>query len=321
MEQLTALISHAFETRHLEKLRSTFPDVRFVTLPEDGNVPPEGRGAKVLLRASISKEALSRAVSQLPDLQWLHSNTAGFDWVLVPELDPYKVIITRSANSSSIAIGEFVIGLIFLTAKRFPALLKAQQERVWRKEPELDEVGGKTVGIIGAGAIGREVAKRAAALGMKVIGTKRTPEPQPYFEEVLPADRLPDLLQRSDYVVVACPLTPETRGLIGKAELRQMKPTAVLINVARGPIVVEADLIRALKEGWIAGACADAFDVEPLPSDSPLWDVENLIITPHISWVSPHGFDRVLDEFMENLHRFLKGEPLLNRLRDPKLGY
>jgi phosphoglycerate dehydrogenase-like enzyme len=202
-------------------------------------------------------------------------------------------------------------------------LLRLQAARTWMgvpHEPPANPVTGKTVGIVGTGAIGREVAWRCQALGLRVLGLRRSPQPEPGFQEVVGPGELPSLLGASDFLVLAAPLTPETRGLLGEAELRMMKPSAYLINVARGALVVEDDLVRALREGWIAGACLDVFEREPLPPDNPLWGLENVMITPHYSYSSPDGIDRAVEEFEGNLARYQRGEPLANQY-DPERGY
>jgi phosphoglycerate dehydrogenase-like enzyme len=318
--EMTVLVSSHFQPQHLAVLRERFPNVRFVHLTTDGEVPEEGRNARALLRAAMTKEALSKTLRSVPTIEWFHTSTAGFDWVMVPEIEERSLTVTRSAASYSIPIGEYAIGAMFLLAKRFPALLKAQRERTWTT-PDPEELGGKTVGIVGAGAIGSEVARHAKCLGMRVIGTKRTPQTLPHYDQVLPPSDLPLILQEADFVILACPLTSETRHMMDEAEFRRMKPTAYLINVARGALVVEGVLVKALEQGWIAGACMDAFEQEPLPPDSPLWELENLIITPHSSFRSPRNMERILNEFMVNLDHYLKGEPLENRLRDLALGY
>lgn len=318
--EVTVLVSSYFQPEHLAVLRERFPDVRFVHLTIDGEVPKEGEKARVLLRAAMSKESLSKTLRSVPTIEWFHTSTAGFDWVMVPEVTERNLTVTRSAASYSLPIGEFVIGAMFLLAKRFPALFQAQRERTWTA-PDPEELGGKTVGIVGAGAIGSQVARHAKCFGMRVLGTKRTPQALPYYDQVLAPEGLPLILQEADFVVLACPLTPETRHMMGEAEFRRMKPTAYLINVARGALVVESALIKALEQGWIAGACMDAFEQEPLPSDSPLWALKNLVITPHTSFRSPRNTERILHEFMVNLDHYLKGEPLENQLRDITLGY
>jgi phosphoglycerate dehydrogenase-like enzyme len=314
------LVSNVFEPEHFELLRTRFPDIEFVKLPKDGTVPEHAADAEIILRCAMSKPELSRAMQTAPAVKWVHTSTAGFDWALVPEVVEREVLVTRSAAAKAVPIAEYVLAFIFSIAKRFPALARAQWAHEWTR-PDTGEVRGATVGVVGAGAIGCEVARLCHHMDMRVIGTKRSPEPLPYFEQVLAADELPAVLREADYVVISCPLTPETRGLVGAAELRMMRPDAYLINVARGGLVVEADLVRALQENWIAGACLDVFDEEPLPPESPLWDLENLVLTPHASWGTPHSLDYVLDEFVDNLERFLEGKPLLNLPKNPELGY
>ena len=319
MQPPSVLVSSHFKEGHVKTLRERFTNVDFIQLDAGKGVPEQGRDARVLLRAAMPKEELSRVLREAP-VEWLHTSTAGFDWVMVPEVLERQLTVTRSAASYSVPIGEYVVATIFLLAKRFPQLLDAQRRREWTT-PEPDEIGGKTVAIVGAGAIGGEVAGHAAGLGMRVIGTKRTPEPLPHYELVLPPHELPRALAEADFLVLACPLTPETRHVIGERELRHMKQSAFLINVGRGALVQQAALVAALEEGWIAGACADAFEQEPLPPHSPLWSTKNLIVTPHSSFRSPRNMERILEEFMINLQRYLERKPLLNRLRDFELGY
>ncbi len=320
MPALTVLVANRFEPRHLAHLREHFPRVNFVQLAKDGTVPAGGEDGTVLMFYGMTKADLSRCLAGAPGMRWVHLSTAGFDWGMVPEVQARSILMTRSAEAKKEAVAEFAIGLIFLVNKRFRALLQSQSEQRWlRCEPDL--VRGKTLGVIGAGAIGCEIARLGAALGMRVLGTKRTPEPLSFFEQVLPPEGLPTVLQASDYVVVACPLTRETRGMIAAEQLRLLKKTAYLINIARGGIVVEADLLRALHEGWFAGACLDAFDQEPLPADSPLWTAPNTIITPHCAYASPRNVDGVVDEFVANLDRWLRGEPLQHTPKHLELGY
>lgn len=316
----TVLLAHAVDDDHRTRLRDEFTDVRFVRLEDDGSVPTEGRSATGLLRVALSKPQLSRALGEATDVRWVHTSTAGFDWALVPEIAARGIVLTRSAASYAIPIGEFVLALVAAHAKRLATLAEAQRDHRWASVEPL-ELADLTVGVVGAGGIGREVAWRCRALGMRVVATQRTPHAQPEFDEVWPASELRTLLAASDVVVVACPLTPETRGLIDGPALAAMRPDAYLINVARGPIVDTSALLEALRAGRLAGAALDAFDEEPLPSDHPLWDAPGVTVTPHTSFKSARNLDRVLAEFAANLRRFLAGEPLHHALRDPDLGY
>ncbi len=314
------LVSDIFESQHFKLLQDKYPDIRFVRLPKDGSVPQEGADADVLLRCGMLKHELSNALQGAPQIEWIHTSTAGFDWVLVPEVEEREIVITRSPASKAIPIAEYVVAFIFLVAKRLPALARAQSAHQWIATNP-DEVRGKTVGIIGAGAIGCEVARLCSALGMRVIGTKRHPQPLPHFDRVMGTSDLPVVLNEADYVILSCPLTPETKNLIGSAQLQQMKPTAYLINIARGALIVEPELLQALRENWIAGACLDVFTEEPLPADSPFWDMENVVVTPHTTWGTPHSLDYVVEEFISNLDRRLAGSPLQNQPKNLALGY
>jgi phosphoglycerate dehydrogenase-like enzyme len=316
----TVLIAAAIEDGVAASLVDAFPDVAFVNLPKDGEVPASASDAEILFRCAMSKEEMGRTIAGAPGLRWIHTCSAGFDQLLVPEIEALGLAVTRSAATHHIPISEWVIGFMLLVSKRFPDLMDAQRQHRWAP-PDTEDLMGKTIGIVGAGAIGTEVARRARPFGMDVIATKRSPIELPEYDRVMASEDLPKLLEESDFVVLACPLTTETEGMIAAAQLRMMKPSAYLINIARGRLVVEADLIQALRDRWIAGACIDAFAQEPLPAESPLWDTERLILTPHSSYRSPHMMARAGEEFAANLRRYMAGEPLANRLHEPRLGY
>ncbi len=320
MGRLTVLLAATAAEYALERLAAEFPDVHFVGLPPDGSVSPDAADAEVLFRCAMSKPEMSKTIAGAPQLTWIHTCSAGFDQLLVPEIEALGLRVTRSAATHHIPISEWVLTFMLLVSKRFPDLIDAQRDHRWAP-PDTEELTGKTVGIVGAGAIGTEVARRARPFGMRIIATKRTPAEHPLYDRVMAAEGLPSLLREADFVVLACPLTTETEGMIGEEQLRLMKPTAYLLNIARGRLIVEAELIRALEEGWIAGACLDAVAQEPLPPESPLWDAPNLVLTPHSSYRSPLFLERATAEFAANLRRYLAGELLENSLREPSLGY
>ena len=262
-----------------------------------------------------------------PNLRWVQLTSAGADRLLDSPLVRGDVTVTTASGIHAIPIGEYVMAVMLAFAKGLPGAMRAQAERTWR--PYLaEELHGKTVGIIGLGAIGSYVAKLAAADGMRVIAIRRSAAGRktgretgdPNVDELLPPSDLPYLLSQSDYVVIAVPLTAESRGLIGEPELRSMKPTARIVNIARGSVIDEAALVRALTEGWIGGAALDVFEQEPLPPDSPLWGMENVLLTPHISGGTPVYMERAVALFCDNLRRYLAGEPLHNVI-DVHRGY
>ena len=230
--------------------------------------------------------------------------------------------VTTMAGLTAPAIAEWVLGSMVMLAKGMHLSVRDQSEQLWKRR-FVGELGGKTVGIAGMGAVGRETARRAHAFGMHVIGSRRTAPPgssDPDCDELVAHSELGSILERSDYVVLCVPLTPETHHLIGEADLRRMKPSASLINIARGPVVDQVALIRALKEGWIASAAVDVTDPEPLPADSELWLQPNLIITPHISGSIENYLPKATELFLANLRRYVAGEPLRNLVK-PELGY
>jgi phosphoglycerate dehydrogenase-like enzyme len=250
-------------------------------------------------------------VFRLEGLRWFHTFSAGTDSPVFQVLIDRGTLLTNSSGASAPSIAQYVLAMMLHTAKRVDDWRAQQSRREW-KQIHTAELTGQTVGIVGTGAIGGEVARLARAFGMSVLGVRRSGKPARYVDEMLPARRLHAMLKRCDFVVLACPLTKETEGLIGEAELRAMKPTATLINIARGRVVDEAALIDALRERRIAGACLDVFTVEPLPETSPLWDMPNVVVTPHNSGFSPLNMERSMSIFLDNLGRFAAGKKLRN---------
>lgn len=315
------LLSNSFGVETLLLLAKRFPHVRFELLPDSGVVPEHAGDATVLLRKAMPHDVLHTTLDGAPGIDWIHTASAGFNWVLTPRVAATDIVLTRTANVLNTPIAEFVVALTLALFKRVPTFLDQQRERVWRRPETLTTMTGATASIIGAGAIGRATAARLQAFGMRVLGMKRTPEPLPGFDAVLGPDGLDTLLEQADLLVLACPLTPETVHLIGREQFARMKSTAVIVNVARGAVMVEEDLVDALRTGVIAGAGLDVFTTEPLPPDSRLWSLPNVIITPHVSYLAGENEAAILDEFCENLRLYLAGEPLLNTLKSHELGY
>jgi phosphoglycerate dehydrogenase-like enzyme len=259
---------------------------------------------------------------EAPRLRWIQLTSAGVDRAARSGLLQSGIMVTNSSGLHATPIGEYVLCVMLMFCKGAPKFIRAQERREWvRYMPQ--ELYGKTVGVVGLGHIGAEVARLAKAFGCRVLATRRSVTSRTKGElvdELLPPPELPALLAESDFVVLAVPLTPDTRHLIGEAELRAMRPTGVLINIARGAVLDEAALVRALKEGWIAGAGLDVFEQEPLPPESELWDMENVILSPHISGGTEIYNQRAVGIFCENLRRYLAGERLMN-LADRTRGY
>ncbi len=296
------------------------PEVEFVVVSENAPVPP-----LLDVEACIggpNAERFRAVLAAAPRLRWYHTISAGVDRLVIPELVARDdIILTNNTGAYDVPIAEFVIGMVFAAAKRVPAHLRAQREHRWSRDPEQHgELRGSVLVVLGLGSIGTELARLARGLGMRVIGVRRSARPSELPERVVTPDRLAEVAREADYLAVTAALTPETRGLVSREVIAALKPTAWLVNVARGPIVDEAALLEALRARRIGGAAIDAWWEEPLPADSPWWDLDNVIITPHHSNSSPRLRERTLELFAENLRRYWSGEPLLNVV-DKKLGY
>lgn len=277
-------------------------------------------------------------VGEAPNLRWVHIPFAGVDPVLdAPILKEKKVVTTSSSGVMISQMGEYVVMALLMLGHKMPEIIRAQQERKWLMSKMLApvELRGSTVGIVGYGSVGREVARRLHSFGATVLAAKRdvmhpedrgyTPEglgdpDGDYFTRLYPIEGLKGMLADCDFVLIALPLTAETRHLFNAEILAAMKPGACLINVSRGDVIDESALEHALKTGHLGGAVLDVFSQEPLPEESPLWSLDNLIITPHVSGVSNHFLDDMIDLFCENLARYIDGKPLHNVV-DFEKGY
>lgn len=284
------------------------------------------RGAEVYFGLGLPRELLRAALEPPARLRWIHSGAAGVASLLHPELVERDVVLTNSAGIHAPAMAETVLGMILHFFRGLDHAVRAQHARAWRVDiyEALDsgvrEVGGATLGIIGYGGIGRALAQRARALGMHILATRRTPRPDDGPEVLHGDDASERLLRESDVVAICVPSTSDTRGMIGAAQLAQMKQDAILINVGRGDVVDEDALVRALQQGRLRGAALDVFAQEPLPPDSPLWTLNNVLITPHVSATSPRYWEREMELMLFNLRAYLAGEPLHNRV-DIAAGY
>lgn len=276
--------------------------------------------ATVFFRAFIGEAAYERVLQAAPRLQWVHTGSAGVDGLITRSLQERSITLTNSAGVYAIPIAEWVLHALLSIVKQGPHMWQAQQQRQWDDSPQFEELSGKTITILGAGGIGSEIAKRAAAFDMRVWGVNRSGKPVPHVERIIREADWRSALPETDFLVVATPLTDATRQLIAAQELGLLPKHAWLINIARGAIIDEAALIEALHEKTIAGAALDTFEQEPLPQESPLWTMPNVIISPHHSGSSPRSTDRVLDLFLDNLQRFMRGGELRN-IVDFDAGY
>lgn len=304
------------------RLPSAAPGCQVVRFDDDGGLDGDASDADVLLRWWNPAPVFRALLAAAPRLRWVHTPSAGVDHLLIPELVAGDMVLTNAAGVHAIPIAEFVLMTMLAHVKRTAELLALRPDDAWEHERrmQLGELFERTVVIVGLGSIGAEVARRAAAFGMRVLGSRRRPRPTPHVDLVVGEDGWRALLPEADFVVLAAPLTERTRGMLDADAFARMKPDAYLINVARGPIVDTDALIAALHAGRIAGAAIDTPPVEPLPPDHPLWRAPGAWVTPHISYSSPRGRARLVDMFVENLRRFQAGEPLVNVV-DKHAGY
>jgi len=258
-------------------------------------------------------------LSAMPKLRWAQGMTAGVEgWLALPDL-PENLTLTCARGTHRESMPENIIGALFYVAKPYAAAVENQKHSRWVHRVA-QPLTGKTLGILGLGAIGQDVARIAAVLGMRVIGTRRRPEPMINVAEVLPSDRTPEVLAESDFLLLLLPATPETDNLINAERLGMMKPSAWLLNFGRGHLIKDDDLIAAVKAKKIAGAVLDIFRQEPLPADHPFWTTDGIIVLPHIGGPHPQRDKVVARLFVDNLGRFLDGKPL-KEVVDRKAGY
>jgi phosphoglycerate dehydrogenase-like enzyme len=303
--------------KDLSALQNEFPGCEITTETDDAI----GTAQLQKIDGVFTEEPLPDSlVQRMPNLQWLHVTRGGVSAYLTPEVKARPIQVTGSKGIHGAVFSEFALACILALVKKLPQCIQAQKQKKWQKLVPV-EIDGMTLGIVGLGTAGSELARKAKALGMRVVATKRTAAPKPdHVDELGTPDFLPRLLVESDFVVLLLASVPSTFNIIGENELRMMKRSAYLINLTGGRAIEEALLVRALKEGWIAGAALDAFARQPLPQDSELWSLPNVIVTPRIGGISSQKWPAILPIFRENLHRFIAGEPLHN-LVDKELGY
>jgi len=306
---------------HLQQIRKAAPEAKLIIIRNQEEW--DQRKAEIAPKVQVLfARRPANWFQQLPNLRWIQQTGAGADWLLQsPQLVESDVILTNTSGSHAIPISEHVLAIMLSLARGISRHIKNQVKHAWDRHGRVFELEGATIGLIGVGRIGEKIAEKAKGLNMRILGLRRHPErTAPYVSRMYGPEGLPDLLALSDWLVVAAALTPETKEMIGEAELKTMKPSAFIINIARGSLIVERALIDALQQGRISGAGLDVFENEPLPTDSPLWDMGNVIITPHASNFTPHKVKRQIAIFAENLQRHLNGQPLVNVV-NKQLGY
>ena len=300
----------------------TTSGLEFVHIPTDEKLTKMIPELDILTTYHIKETSFANATAQL---KWIHFGIAGLEHSLFPDILKSKTIITNASGVHAGPVSEFVMSAILYFAKRFKDCQKFMQTKNWTQwqvAKQMVQLKGKTIGIIGFGSLGKAIAKKAKAFDMKVIATRRLQkkvEHKKTVDELIPVSNLSHLLKNSDFVVIACPLTPVTKNMIGKRELSEMKSTAFIINIARGEIINEAALINALQNKTLAGAALDVFEKEPLPKENPLFALDNVFLSPHISGNFPEYQHDVVLQFADNLNRYLAGKDLKNRVCKKRL--
>jgi phosphoglycerate dehydrogenase-like enzyme len=277
--------------------------------------------AEVILHWGGPRDLLRSTFLASPEVRWVHSRAAGLDNVLFPELVESPSALTNGRGVFSQSLGEFALAAILYFAKDFRRMIRNQMAGRW--EPfDVEEIAGQTVGIVGYGDIGRAVASRVHAMGMHVLALKRhvPASGDQLIERFYAPNQLMDLLAQCDYVVVAAPLTPETRHMISDAAFAAMKPSAVIINIGRGPVIDQQAMVRALESRQIRGAGLDVFEQEPIPPAHPLYQLENVLLSPHCADHTKDWLNRAMSFFLEEYERFSNGQPLKNMV-EKRLGY
>lgn len=322
MSSTTLLVVSNPSAPYLKWLRELPVDVNYVVGNTVEELAAMGENADAVLYCMGPGIPLQTVWGLAPRVQWVHSLSAGLESILFPALVESTVPMTNGRGVFKESLGEFVVASILHFAKDLRRMVRSQEAGRW-DQFDVEMVAGKTLGVIGYGEIGRAAAVRAHALGMKIHVIRRRPQlsdEDPIVSKSFTVADRAEMMAGVDYLLAAAPLTGETRGLVGAAELARMKPSAVVLNVGRGPVIDEEALIAALRDGTIKGAALDVFDKEPLPEGHAFWGLSNVLLSPHCADHTATWTDEAMQFFLENLGRYKSGQPLLN-LVDKKSGY
>lgn len=310
------VVVNRLSQRHVDWVHETLPDC-VITTCQESELAEHLPSADILITWGFIN--IDEYLPSAPRLRWIHALSAGVEKLLSPAIAASSIQLTNVRGIHGIPMSEHVFGMMLAFSRSIAGFARQQQDATW-KRLSLTELYNKTLCIVGLGSIGREIAKRAKAFNMRIVATKRTLTEELFVDELCMPDELDRLLGESDYVVLTVPETPDTVSLFSYERICRMKESAVLINVARGSVVSEAGLIKALTEKKIAGAALDVFEAEPLSESSPLWKMDNVLITPHCAAVSPLYLDRAMQCFCENLALYMNNKTMRNII-DKERGY
>ena len=312
------VLCYPVQDRHLRQIEAAAPEFEVVDAGQQGVA--RGLLAADLFCGHAKVPVPWDDVVDEGRLRWIQSSAAGLDHCLVPSVIESDIVVTSASGVLADQVAEHTVALLTATLRSLPTFFQAQRQHEFVRRPTRD-LHRTTIGIVGFGGVGRRVAEVLAPYRTKILATDMFPDDKPdHVAELWPADHLQQLLEQSDIVILCVPLTDRTRGMINAAALAQMQPHAVLVNVSRGQAVVESDLVDALRNNVLAAAAVDVTEDEPLAESSPLWDLPNVIITPHVAGQSARRIDDMTDFLCENLRRYRIGEPLRN-LVDKQLGF
>ncbi|WP_113926566.1 D-2-hydroxyacid dehydrogenase [Bacillus sp. P14.5] len=314
------IVAQDLEKGQLELIQQAAPQWEIITGKEPEQWENHLESAEIIAgwKTSMKEAALEKETA----LRWIQTWSAGVDNMPLDQLDTKDILLTSANGVHAYPISETIFAMMLGLTRKIHTYIRKQDQKEWAHSGLKLEIHGKTIGIIGVGAIGKETAKIAQAFDMKVLGVRHSGKGSEHVDEMFRTEQLHEVLPRCDYVVNTVPLTPDTSGMFGKREFEDMKDTAFLINIGRGETVKEAELIEALQTKKIAGAGLDVFETEPLKKDSPLWEMENVIITPHTAGSTEFYNKRVIEDiFIPNLKEYISGNPPPVNLVDYRKGY
>lgn len=320
------LILIHIEDHHLNAIRAAAPEAQIVVLSDPREMAEKIRpylpDVEVILANPYRDRTMLKDILDAPCLRWVQQRSAGTNWLMdYPRIVGSDLILTNASGIHAIPISEHILAFMLCLARDVQRSIRDQVKHRWNRIHRVTELDGQTMGLIGLGAVGRKIAEKAKGLNMRILGVRRHPgRSNPWVDQIYGPGNLLEMLPQADWVIITAPLTHETKGMIGEGELKVLKKSAHIINISRGPIIQEQALIKALREGWIAGAGLDVFEEEPLSDSSPLWDLENVIITCHYAGGTPSYLDRLMEIFLENLRRYRAGEQMINVV-DKRMGY
>lgn len=313
------LSSAKIRSRIREELTTTYPEIEFQFCQNINEAEPYLAKADILLTYG---EDLSPAYIQTAsNLKWIHVLSAGLDKMPFEAIMEQDILVTNAKGIHQVPMAEYTIGMMLQVIRNLALIQQNQKDKVWDRRIKMEELNGKTIAVLGAGAIGSEIARLSKAFRMKTIGLNRSGHPADHFDQTVPISKIDDILKEVDFLVSVLPRTEETYKLMKKEHFERMQEHAVFINIGRGTTVDQEALIEAMRENQIAHAVLDVMEEEPLPKENVLWEMENVTITPHISGITPQYQDRAFEQFRDNLHVFRTGEGNYMNKIDLNRGY